>query len=185
MIWCGRQELNLWRPHSIPFAIRLLAPIRQKLANWFYSFLCLPMIYFYIVYDYFLTRIFTRVPTILFSCSAYWNILSIVADNLATVQGRVYEDLRVVLNSVFKCALANGLISNNPMLLIPFTQRRKLRIKKSGQNRLAFLILPAGSPWEKSIFSLPARHAFSQNLFIEFLLWNFPKNPWLFVLCTL
>jgi len=65
---------------------------------------------------------------------------------MATVQGRVYEDLRVILNSVFKCALANGLISNNPMLLIPFTQRRKLLIKKSGQNRLAFLILPAGSP---------------------------------------
>ena len=44
---------------------------------------------------------------------------------MATVQGRVYEDLRVVLNSVFKYALANGLISNNPMLLIPFKKAER------------------------------------------------------------
>ena len=43
-----------------------------------------------------------------------------ISNIMATVQGRVYEDLRVVLNSVFKYALANSLISNNPMLLIPF-----------------------------------------------------------------
>ena len=44
---------------------------------------------------------------------------------MATVQGRIYEDLRVVLNSVFKYALANSLISNNPMLLIPFKKAER------------------------------------------------------------
>lgn len=33
---------------------------------------------------------------------------------MTQVRERVYEDLRVVLNSVFKYALANSLISNNP-----------------------------------------------------------------------
>lgn len=43
-------------------------------------------------------------------------------------------------------------------------------LRENGQKRLVFLILPAGSPWAKSIFSLPARRAFSRNLFFEFLL---------------
>ncbi len=45
---------------------------------------------------------------------------------MTKVEGRVYEDLRVVLNSVFKYALASGVITHNPMLLIPF--------KKAGRN---------------------------------------------------
>ena len=48
-----------------------------------------------------------------------------ISNIMATVQGRVYEDLRVVLNSVFKYALANSLISNNPMLLIPFKKAER------------------------------------------------------------
>ena len=43
-------------------------------------------------------------------------------------------------------------------------------LRGNGQKRLVFLILPARSPWAKSIFSLPARRAFSRNLFFEFLL---------------
>ena len=39
-----------------------------------------------------------------------------ISNIMATVQGRVYEDLRVVLNSVFKYALANSLISNRVQL---------------------------------------------------------------------
>ncbi len=45
---------------------------------------------------------------------------------MATVHGRVYEDLRVVLNSVFKYALANSFIINNPMLLIPFKKAERI-----------------------------------------------------------
>ena len=44
---------------------------------------------------------------------------------MADVDGRVYEDLRVILNSVFKYALANGLIQYNPMLLIPFKKAER------------------------------------------------------------
>lgn len=45
---------------------------------------------------------------------------------MATVHGRVYEDLRIVLNSVFKYALANSFIINNPMLLIPFKKAERI-----------------------------------------------------------
>lgn len=45
---------------------------------------------------------------------------------MTTVQGRIYEDLRVVLNSVFKYALASGIITHNPMLLIPFKKAERL-----------------------------------------------------------
>ena len=38
----------------------------------------------------------------------------------STVEGRLYEDLRVILNSVFKYSIASGLITHNPMALIPF-----------------------------------------------------------------
>ena len=48
-----------------------------------------------------------------------------ISNIMATVQARIYEDLRVVLNSVFKYALANSLISNNPMLLIPFKKAER------------------------------------------------------------
>ncbi len=44
---------------------------------------------------------------------------------MSDVDGRVYEDLRVILNSVFKYALANGLIQYNPMLLIPFKKAER------------------------------------------------------------
>ena len=45
---------------------------------------------------------------------------------MANVKGRIYEDLRIVLNSVFKYALANSLITNNPMLLIPFIKAERI-----------------------------------------------------------
>ena len=44
---------------------------------------------------------------------------------MTKVEGRVYEDLRVVLNSVFKYALASGTITHNPMLLIPFKKAER------------------------------------------------------------
>lgn len=44
---------------------------------------------------------------------------------MTKVEGRVYEDLRVVLNSVFKYALASGVIIHNPMLLIPFKKAER------------------------------------------------------------
>ncbi len=44
---------------------------------------------------------------------------------MSQVEGRVYEDLRVILNSVFKYALASGIITHNPMLLIPFKKAER------------------------------------------------------------
>ena len=44
---------------------------------------------------------------------------------MTKVEGRIYEDLRVVLNSVFKYALASGVITHNPMLLIPFKKAER------------------------------------------------------------
>ena len=44
---------------------------------------------------------------------------------MTKVEGRVYEDLRVVLNSVFKYAIASGVITHNPMLLIPFKKAER------------------------------------------------------------
>ena len=49
-----------------------------------------------------------------------------ISNIMNTIQGRVYEDLRVVLNSVFKYALASGIITHNPMLLIPFKKAERL-----------------------------------------------------------
>ena len=49
-----------------------------------------------------------------------------VSNIMSAVQGRIYEDLRIVLNSIFKYALANGLIINNPMLLIPFKKSERV-----------------------------------------------------------
>ena len=44
---------------------------------------------------------------------------------MTKVEGRVYEDLRVVLNSVFQYALASGVITHNPMILIPFKKAER------------------------------------------------------------
>ena len=41
---------------------------------------------------------------------------------MSGVEGRVYEDLRIVLNSVFKYTMASGIISHNPVTLIPFNK---------------------------------------------------------------
>lgn len=59
-----------------------------------------------------------------------------ISNIMATVQGRVYEDLRVVLNSVFKYALANSLISNNPMRLIPFKKAERNNRRALTNNEL-------------------------------------------------
>lgn len=50
---------------------------------------------------------------------------------MSAVQGRIYEDLRIVLNSIFKYALANGLITNNPMLLIPFKKSERVNRRRT------------------------------------------------------
>lgn len=40
-------------------------------------------------------------------------------------EGRVYEDLRVILNSIFKYAIASGILTYNPMSLIPFKRAER------------------------------------------------------------
>lgn len=42
-----------------------------------------------------------------------------------TEQPRLYEDMRVLLNSIFKYALLNGVISHNPVTLIPFRKAER------------------------------------------------------------
>ena len=44
---------------------------------------------------------------------------------MSKVEGRLYEDLRVILNSVFKYSIASGLVTHNPMALIPFKKAER------------------------------------------------------------
>lgn len=41
-------------------------------------------------------------------------------------QPRMYEEMRILLNSVFKYALLNGVISHNPVTLIPFKRAERI-----------------------------------------------------------
>ena len=44
---------------------------------------------------------------------------------MSGAEGRVYEGLRIVLNSVFKYTMASGIISHNPVTLIPFKKTER------------------------------------------------------------
>lgn len=53
-------------------------------------------------------------------------IKTIDINNIMTkAEGRVYEDLRVILNSIFKYAIASGILTYNPMSLIPFKRAER------------------------------------------------------------
>ena len=73
-----------------------------------------------------------------------------ISNIMATVQGRVYEDLRIVLNSVFKYALANSLITNNPMLLIPFKKAERNNRRALTNEELKKMILRLSLPQFKA-----------------------------------
>lgn len=63
-------------------------------------------------------------------------------DNLmrALDNPRTYEDLRTVLNQIFNYAIASGIISNNPLALIPFKRaERKNREALTDDQIIAFL----------------------------------------------
>ncbi len=55
-------------------------------------------------------------------------------------QPRLYEDMRVLLNSIFKYALLNGVISHNPVTLIPFrkAERKSRRALTDGEIKAFF-----------------------------------------------
>ena len=81
-----------------------------------------------------------------------------ISNIMATVQGRVYEDLRVVLNLIFKYALANSMITNNPMLLIPFKKaernnRRALTLQEI-KKMIARLNLPEFKEYKRTFLIL-------------------------------
>jgi len=53
-------------------------------------------------------------------------VKTIDVNNIMTkAEGRVYEDLRVIFNSIFKYAIASGILTYNPMVLIPFKRAER------------------------------------------------------------
>ena len=77
---------------------------------------------------------------------------------MTKVEGRVYEDLRVVLNSVFKYALASGVITHNPMLLIPFKKaernNRRAMTEDEVKKMIERLNLPEYSDYKRTFLIL-------------------------------
>ena len=59
---------------------------------------------------------------------------------------RLYEDLRIVLNSIFKYALACGFISHNPMLPIPFKKAERVNRRPLSSDELHRLIQRLNEP---------------------------------------
>ncbi len=66
----------------------------------------------------------------------------------------IYEDLRTVLNSIFKYAMASGIITHNPLALIPFKKaERQNRRALTSKEQLLFierLSLPEFSSYRQS-----------------------------------
>lgn len=53
-------------------------------------------------------------------------VRTIDVDNiLRDKSARLYEDLRTVLNSIFKYAIASGIMTHNPVMLVPFKQAER------------------------------------------------------------
>ena len=77
---------------------------------------------------------------------------------MTKVEGSVYEDLRVVLNSVFKYALASGVITHNPMLLIPFKKAERNNRRAMTEDELKKMIerlnLPEYSDYKRTFLIL-------------------------------
>ncbi len=69
---------------------------------------------------------------------------------------RVYEDLRIVFNSVFTYAIKSGLISHNPVALVPFKKAertpRSALTKEEQRLLLDRLNLPEFSAYKQSFF---------------------------------
>lgn len=63
-----------------------------------------------------------------------------LSDYMSTLDGRAYEDMRTVFNSVFKFAMILGLITVNPVSLIPFQRAdRQIREALSDDEATSFL----------------------------------------------
>lgn len=77
---------------------------------------------------------------------------------MSRAEGRVYEDLRVILNSVFKYAIANGIVQHNPMLLIPFKKAERNRRRALSSQELHKLTerlnLPEYSEYKRTFLIL-------------------------------
>lgn len=69
---------------------------------------------------------------------------------MSTVQGRVYENLCVILNSIFKYVFANSLISNNFMLLISFKKAERNNRRALTNEELKKMILRLSLPQFKA-----------------------------------
>ena len=65
-------------------------------------------------------------------------------------QPRLYEDMRILLNSIFKYALLNAVISHNPVTLIPFKRaERKSRRSLTAAEIKAFLSTVRQAKYDK------------------------------------
>lgn len=77
---------------------------------------------------------------------------------MSRAEGQVYEDLRVILNSVFKYAIANGFVQHNPMLLIPFKKAERTRRRAFSSEELNKLTerlnLPEYSEYKRTFLIL-------------------------------
>lgn len=59
---------------------------------------------------------------------------------------RLYEDLRTVFNSVFKYAIASGIISYNPVMLIPFKKAERITRRALTNDELKRLLERVSTP---------------------------------------
>ena len=59
---------------------------------------------------------------------------------MSETKGRIYEDLRIVVNSIFKYALLTSLISNNPVALVPFKKAERKSRRNLTKEEVLFLL---------------------------------------------
>lgn len=87
-------------------------------------------------------------------------VRTIDVDNLLREKSpRLYEDLRTVVNSIFKYAIASGIMTHNPVLLVPFKQaerksNRRALTKEEQERLLNRLSTPEFAPYKRTFLIL-------------------------------
>lgn len=87
-------------------------------------------------------------------------VRTIDVDNLLREKSpRLYEDLRTVINSIFKYAIASGIMTHNPVLLVPFKQaerksNRRALTKEEQERLLNRLSTPEFAPYKRTFLIL-------------------------------
>ena len=87
-------------------------------------------------------------------------VRTIDVDNLLRDKSaRLYEDLRTVLNAIFKYAIASGIMTHNPVMLVPFKQaerksNRRALTKEEQERLLNRLSTPEFAPYKRTFLIL-------------------------------